>query len=150
MVIASTSVEGAMIGREKGGEIFSVPQEFDKNWALRSKEFDAIINDRFKLPKLPSNIDAKKTFKITNRGNKNVNLQFWDPEGAWKKIMLAPATGSVIYCAACDKTVHIVSHDGKQVRYYVVPLEGSVVVDWSGSTETWELSGATEVPAPPK
>lgn len=85
---------------------------------------------------------GQKSFAVENKGTSPLTLKFWDAAGSWQDVTTPSLTKTVISCPACEKDVKIAFHDGKVQRYYTVPLQGTIALDWSKASGTWALTGA--------
>ena len=90
----------------------------------------------------------EQSFVVDNQGNETLSLSFWNAEGAWKSVQLAPASRSLIKCEACKEFVNVAMNDGKTDRYFRIPLKAKASIVWNVTASTWQLIGATEVPPP--
>jgi hypothetical protein len=118
----------------RGSDVMMRPQEFETDRRLMAPAQLGVLKPQM--------------FKVENHGNKGLNLKFWNAEGAWQGVSIAAASQSLVACVKCDKTVQLAFNDSQRDRYYSVPLEGTVIIEWNDASKTWELSGANEVPPP--
>jgi hypothetical protein len=99
------------------------------------------------LEMLPPETDsiAKDRVRITNIGNQQLHIAYWDGDGVWKSQDIDAGQPKEILCSKCGGAITVAYHNGKETKQIKLTSGGTYVLGWSDQSGTWMItSGASQ------
>ena len=103
----------------------------------QSLEMLPIPSDPFSLKSgaIPAN-----AIRILNRGDRRLNVSYWDDVSAWQAKALEAGINTDITCASCAGSLVVIYHDGTTTQRVSLKSGSGYVMGWSPQRNAWLLA----------